>query len=193
MTSKDIQIDVSGEMASQTMTNKPTGRLAQTLSLKAWLLQCRQNIRPWATFFNTTNFNIPPSVPQVTKRLLKNVAYFQSNYFIIFLLLALYCLITSPLLLIAVAASLGACYLLSARNAESKITIMNHELTLAQQYALVAGISLPIYLLAGAGSAIFWTIGATVVVIGIHSAFYNFDAIEQKVEQDHLDSILEQI
>jgi anoctamin-1 len=67
--------------------------------------------------------------------------------------------ITSPLLLIAVAASLGACYILSVKNAERKVTVFAHEFSLAQQYGLVAVCSLPLFYLAGAGAALFWVLG----------------------------------
>lgn len=70
--------------------------------------------------------------------------------------------ITSPLLLIAVAASFGACYILSVKNEEWKITVFAYELTLAQQYGLVAVCSLPLFYLAGAGAAIFWVLGKIV-------------------------------
>jgi len=70
--------------------------------------------------------------------------------------------ITSPLLLIAVAASLGACYILSVKNAERKIAVFAHELSLAQQYGLVAVCSLPLFYLAGAGAALFWVLGKIV-------------------------------
>jgi hypothetical protein len=61
--------------------------------------------------------------------------------------------------LIAVAASLGACYILSVKNAERKVTVFGYELTLAQQYGLVAACSIPLFYLAGAGAAIFWVLG----------------------------------
>jgi anoctamin-1 len=51
------------------------------------------------------------------------------------------------------------------KNAESKIRIFAHELTLAQQYGLVAVCSLPVFYLAGAGAVIFWVIGKIVFYI----------------------------
>ena len=64
--------------------------------------------------------------------------------------------------MIAVAASLGACYILSVKNAEKKIAVFAHELSLAQQYGLVAVCSLPLFYLAGAGAALFWVLGKIV-------------------------------
>lgn len=59
----------------------------------------------------------------------------------------------------AVAASLGACYVLNKRHAEKKMVIMGHELSLAQQYGIVSLCSFPLFYLAGAGSAVFWVLG----------------------------------
>ena len=74
------------------------------------------------------------------------------------------------MLLIAVGASLGACYLLSKRSAERKITVVGHELSLPQQYGLVALFSFPLFYLAGAGAAVFWVLG---IFSYIHIHLYN--------------------
>ncbi len=52
---------------------------------------------------------------RLSKRLLKNADHFQSNYVFVFLVLFLYCLVTSPLLLIVLAAAGGACYIASLK------------------------------------------------------------------------------
>merc|ERR1719384_2395953 len=124
--------------------------VAQPL-VREWLAKRRANLRPVGTFFNTANFQVPPSAGRLSKRLYKNVEYFQSNYVCVFLVLVLYCLITSPLLLIVIAAAGGACYIISVKNAEKKLAIAGREVTLAQQYVLVAVCSIPFFLLAGAG------------------------------------------
>lgn len=164
----------------------------QALSLKAWLIQFRQNIRPWTTFFNTSYFKTPPSVQKLTQRIVRNIMYFQSNYFIVSLILTLYCLITSPLLLLAVCCSLTACYMLGRRNPDQKLKVFGRELTLPQQYALVAGCSLPVYIWAGAGSAMFWVLGASIFFITLHAAFFNVSVVQPQGEEQ-FDSILEQI
>lgn len=63
------------------------------------------------------------------------------------------------MLLIAVAISLLVGYKLSSKQNERKLTIFGHELTLAQQYGLVAVCSIPLFIWAGAGAAVFWVIG----------------------------------
>merc|ERR1712066_283756 len=76
--------------------------VAQPL-VREWLAKRRANLRPVGTFFNTANFQVPPSAGRLSKRLGEDVDYFQSNYVLVFLILVLYCFIASPLLLIVIA------------------------------------------------------------------------------------------
>lgn len=63
------------------------------------------------------------------------------------------------MLLFAVATSLGACHVISKKNVDQRVSILGQELSLAQQYGLVAMVSLPLFYLAGAGSVVFWVLG----------------------------------
>ncbi|XP_076367015.1 prenylated Rab acceptor protein 1 isoform X1 [Tachypleus tridentatus] len=149
--------------------------MALSSSSQEWLRKTRENIRPWNYFFDIQKFKMPSSMSQSTKRVVKNIEQFQSNYFFVFIVLILYCLLTSPMLLIAVAVGLGACYIISLRNAEHKFHIFGHELTLAQQYGIVSIISFPLFYMAGAGSAVFWVLGASFFFIMLHAIFYSVE------------------
>ncbi|XP_069939730.1 prenylated Rab acceptor protein 1 isoform X2 [Cherax quadricarinatus] len=144
---------------------------------REWITRSRENVRPWLVFVNTQKFKVPPNAQRWSKRLAKNVDYFQSNYMFVFIGLIIYCLITSPLLLLAVAASLGACYILSLKNAEKKIIVGGHEVSLAHQYTAVGVLSLPVFYIAGAGAVLFWVLGASFVIIIIHASFYNIESL----------------
>lgn len=52
------------------------------------------------------------------------------------------------------------------------------EIALAQQYAAIAVCSIPLFVIVGAGSAVFWVIGASFFFIALHASFYNFDALD---------------
>merc|ERR1719429_156106 len=159
--------------------------VAQPL-VREWLAKRRANLRPVGTFFNTANFQVPPSAGRLSKRLIKNIDYFQSNYVLVFLVLVLYCLISSPLLLIVMTATGGACYIASLKNAERKITVAGHEVSLAQQYAGIGLCSIPFFLFAGATGIVFWVLGASLVLITGHAAFYNYDALDVAEDQEQL-------
>ena len=47
---------------------------------REWISKRREEIRPWTSFVKTSNFEVPASLPKVTKRFYKNIEYFQSNY-----------------------------------------------------------------------------------------------------------------
>merc|ERR1712215_528625 len=187
-------VELSGEIDEQeTSEEQPKSGMSLPVPLnisqpvvKEWLQKKRANLRPFGTFFNTSNFQVPPSAARLSKRLYKNVEYFQSNYMMVFLVLVVYCLITSPMLLIVIAAAGGACYIASMKNNDRKLAIAGHEISLAQQYGLVALCSIPFFLWAGAGGVVFWVLGASMFFITGHAAFYNYDALEVTEDQEQL-------
>jgi len=162
--------------------------------VRDWIQKRREEVRPWTTFVKTSNFNVPQSPPKLTKRFYKNIEHFQSNYVFVFLILFLYCLITSPMLLIVMAISGGVSYYLSVKNTDRKIILGGREVSLAQQYGVVAVCSIPMFLFAGAGAVVFWVIGASFFVICLHASFYNFDALDIIEDQQELTgSIVEEV
>ncbi|KAK7085416.1 Prenylated Rab acceptor protein 1 [Halocaridina rubra] len=108
---------------------------------------------------------------------MKNIDYFQSNYVFIFIGLVVYCLITSPLLFLIVSLSLGGCYLVSLKNVDRKLVIGGREVSVGHQFLLIGILSLPLFYWAGAGSVLFWVLGATFFVICIHATFYNIENV----------------
>lgn len=194
----DVEIPISGEMQSPqekessskrfdfSQLTLPLGQLGYPQA-QEWVQHRKANVRPWPLFLNSNNFRPPPSVTRLSKRLVKNVEYFQSNYLFVFIVLVIYCLITSPLLLITVAASLGICYKVSQRHA----AIFSNKLTLAQVYCVVGICSLPVFYLVGAGAALFWVLGVSCFLITMHATFYNIDSVLCPGE-DELNSLVMQ-
>uniref|UniRef100_A0A3B4AM89 PRA1 family protein n=1 Tax=Periophthalmus magnuspinnatus TaxID=409849 RepID=A0A3B4AM89_9GOBI len=138
---------------------------------KEWLDKRRVSIRPWASFVDQRKFSKPRNFGELCQRVVKNVEVYNSNYTFIFLGLILYCIISSPMLLIALAVFAGAFYIIHLRSLEKKLVIMGKELALPHQMSLAGAVSLPVFWLAGAGAAVFWVLGATLFVIGSHAAF----------------------
>nr|CAI5856000.1 unnamed protein product [Callosobruchus analis] len=193
----DISVDVAGEMEPPlNITEKSKFPSFMRIPThipdpKEFISSQRQNVRSWLVFIQTSNFKAPPSIPRLGKRIMRNIEYFQANYLFVFLGLVVYCLITSPLILIVIAGSFYAGYRLNKRHMENKkIFLFKQELTLAHQYGLVMACSLPVYYLVGAHSAMFWVIGASIVIITLHAAFYNIDAL---VKSDDAYPLLEEV
>ncbi|KAL7304281.1 hypothetical protein TKK_0003083 [Trichogramma kaykai] len=190
----DVAIDVSGEIEDSYKTNESAGSFTHNgseiprfpplpldhagyVKAQEWFQHKRAQIRPWTLFVNTNNVRLPPSIPRLSKRVMKNIEYFQSNYFFIFIGLFVYCLITSPLLLLALTLLLGSCYKVSQIHARKELILLNIRLTLAQVYAGIGIASLPIFYLVGAPAALFWVLGVSCFLITLHAAFYNIDSV----------------
>ncbi|KAI8481919.1 PREDICTED: prenylated Rab acceptor protein 1-like [Branchiostoma belcheri] len=163
-------IEIPADQQKQGLAGK-----MMTLSSPAareWLEKRRGNVRPWAEFIATAKFRAPANPAAWGKRVMKNVEYYQSNYLFVFLGLVVYCILTNPLLLIALAACLGACYIIKIRSDEKKLMLMGKELSVAQQYGVVAVASFPLFWLASAGTAVFWVIGASFFLIMLHASLH---------------------
>ncbi|ELU09515.1 hypothetical protein CAPTEDRAFT_19146 [Capitella teleta] len=173
--SSDLSGDIDPPSSDAEKSSMMSSVSLSNMQMRDWLMKRRESIQPWAEFLKTSKFKLPKAVAPATKRIVANIERFQSNYIFVFLLLFIFCILTSPMLLIALAAIFGACYIVSLKNADKKFSLMGHELSLAQQYASVGLMSIPVLWLAGAGSAIFWIIGASVFVIMLHASMYSLD------------------
>ncbi|XP_041359350.1 prenylated Rab acceptor protein 1-like isoform X2 [Gigantopelta aegis] len=165
-------IDVPPQPSPQNLTKRIMSISLSNASAREWFMKTRQSVQPWSEFVNTSKFKIPKTLSPIPKRLVKNIEHFQGNYLFVFLGLVVFCILTSPLLLVAIAACLGACYILSLKNQSQKITILGREVSLTQQYMGVATLSFPLFWLAGAGSVVFWIIGASFFVVIVHASMY---------------------
>lgn len=169
----DIEIPLTETTNLKTSSKSAMAVNLSNIKVRDWFQRQRDSIKPWSEFLNSKKFRPPKSVALGGTRILKNVASFQSNYLFVFLGLLIFCLLTSPVLLIAMAACLGACYIINLKNADKKIVIMGKEVSLAQQYAAVGVLSFPLFWVAGAGSAVFWVIGASLFCVLLHASMYS--------------------
>ncbi|XP_038209371.1 prenylated Rab acceptor protein 1 isoform X1 [Zerene cesonia] len=182
--SENVNIDLSGEI-NATTEKKGFQKYVNDMELllqhvrsgagPALVMGVLSTRKPWTQFVATDNFKAPASIPRLSRRFYRNVEYFQANYLMIFLGLFAYCLITSPLLLIAmVASAFGYKKLTSGPNTWK---IGGWELTKTQQYMVAAGCSTLLMWLAGAGAVLFWVLGATVTVVALHASFFDAEVL----------------
>ena len=73
------------------------------------------------------------------------------------------------------------------------IEYAGHEVTLAHQYWAISLSSLPFLFMAGAGAVVFWVLGASIAVITVHAAFYNYDALEVPGDKEQLVGVVEEV
>ncbi|XP_046976224.1 prenylated Rab acceptor protein 1 isoform X3 [Vanessa cardui] len=176
---ENVNIDLSGEI-NATTEKKGLQKLLQHVRSgagPALVMGVLSSRRAWTQFVATENFKVPASLPRLTRRFYRNVEYFQANYLIVFLGLFAYCLITSPLLLIAMVASFFGYRKLTSGPNTWKPKIGGWELSKTQQYGVAAAGSMALCWLAGAGAVLFWVLGATVTVVALHASFFDAETL----------------
>ncbi|ALC42144.1 CG1418 [Drosophila busckii] len=182
----ETSIDVSGDM--QVPQQRPAGgenrfsidmqRFPSLTNLPTpmeLIQMVRRSLRPWMMFFNINNFKSAVSMQRLNNRIVRNLQYFQSNYIFVFIVLMIYCLITSPLTLLVIVGVAFACN--KIRNSNSNFNLFGQQLTPKQQVLIVNLGAAPVLFLVGAGAVLFWTLGASCFVILMHAVFYNIDAL----------------
>lgn len=156
---------------------------------KDWLWQRKAQMKPWTEFFKGSRFSRPKTVAEAGRRVMKNLEEYQSNYVVITLLLIFYCVLSSPLLLIALSVAGGGCFYLSYKNQGQKIRVLGRDLSRAEQYGLVLLISLPLFILASAGSTVFWIIGASIFTVGLHASMLSTSDAPEITEQITMEEV----
>ncbi|WAR05394.1 LOW QUALITY PROTEIN: PRAF1-like protein, partial [Mya arenaria] len=129
MDKHSVNIDLEGNIDTPLVVNKSFKERVMAISMsnasaREWFAKTRDGIRPWGEFANTQRFQTPKAVAPLPKRIVKNIEHFQSNYLFVFIGLVIVCILTSPLLLVAIGACLGACYVINIRNKDSKLKLM---------------------------------------------------------------------
>ena len=60
--------------------------------IKQWINKRRSQLKPWTEFMNAKAFSKPKDVAQASRRIVKNLDAYQTNYIAICLFLAIYCM-----------------------------------------------------------------------------------------------------
>lgn len=173
-TQEHLAGELDGELSK--LASSATSYLKES-SFKQIIQKQWFSLRSWASFLDFSRMRTPISTLQWSRRLTRNVDHFQANYLCVFFILVIYCILSSPLLLLAIAMCLLALYAVTSwRNSDQPFRLFGITLTINQMYMVIGLASFPLFWLAGAGSAVFWVLGASFVFIGIHASLYAIEA-----------------
>lgn len=133
------------------------------------LTQRFSNLRPLREFFDIQRFSKPANFAETQSRVNYNLSYFSSNYFALFLVLAIYALLNNFWLLFDIIFVVGGSWLISKLEGHD-LEFGNQRFTTTQLYTGMYIIAIPIGLYASTLSTILWLIGASGVTIIGHAA-----------------------
>jgi hypothetical protein len=134
------------------------------------LTQRFSNLRPLSEFFDIKRFSKPANFAETQSRVNYNLGHFSSNYYVVFLMLCIYSLITNMLLLFDIIFVFGGTWLISKLDGRD-LEIGTQRFTTSQLYTGMYIIAIPVAIYASTFATALWLIGASGVTILGHAAF----------------------
>lgn len=136
-------------------------------------------LRPPTEFFDFNRISRPADLNQATSRISYNTRYFSGNYGLVVLALAVYAVITNPLLLISIGFLVGGFAAIN-KFAPEPMQVGDHVVTQKSLYIGLFLIGLPLLWLSSPISTFFWLVGASSILILGHACI-----IEPGVESEY--------
>ncbi|KIM91921.1 hypothetical protein PILCRDRAFT_809913 [Piloderma croceum F 1598] len=150
-----------------------------TNTLKSFRETRLSALRPPSEFFDYQRISRPADLNQATSRITYNTKYFSGNYGLIVAVLAVYALITSPLLLISLGFLVGGFAAIN-RFAPEPMQVGDHVITQKSLYTALFVIGLPLLWWSSPIGTFFWLVGASSVLILGHAT-----VIEPGIESEY--------
>lgn len=136
-------------------------------------------VRPPTEFFDIHRISRPADVNQAVSRISYNTRYFSANYMLIIAVLAVYALLTSPLLLFSLAFLTGGFAAIN-KFAPDPVQVGDRIITQKSLYTGLFVIGLPLLWLSSPVMTFFWLVGASSCLILVHACL-----IEPGIESEY--------
>ncbi|EJD02849.1 ER to Golgi transport-related protein [Fomitiporia mediterranea MF3/22] len=127
-------------------------------------------LRPPTEFFDHHRLSRPQDGNQAISRISYNTRYFSGNYGVIVAILAVYALITNPLLLISIGFLVGGFAAIN-RFAPEPMQVGDQVITQKTLYIALFVIGIPLLWWSSPLGTFFWLVGASSFVILFHACF----------------------
>ncbi|KAM0789492.1 hypothetical protein ACM66B_000312 [Microbotryomycetes sp. NB124-2] len=137
------------------------------------------SLRPPQEFFDMQRVSRPADFNAATQRVNYNVKYYSGNYIFLILLLAVYSLLTNPLLLIAIGFLAGG-FVAITKYITEDVQFGSTVVTQRNMYTGLLILGLPMLWFAAPIATLMWLIGSSAVLIIGHAAL-----IEPGVESEY--------
>ena len=127
------------------------------------------NLKPLSEFFAVQRLSKPNNFGEIQSRVNYNLAYFSSNYAVVFVMLSVYSLLTNLWLLFDIILVVGGMWTIGKLGGNG-LEIGTFKATTSQLYTGLACIAVPVAFISSPISTFLWLIGATGVTILGHAS-----------------------
>ncbi|GFZ50993.1 hypothetical protein JCM24511_08751 [Saitozyma sp. JCM 24511] len=125
-------------------------------------------LKPPQEFFDHRQLSRPKDLNEATSRITYNTRHFSGNYLLVIAILAVYAMLTNPLLLISLAFLAGGFAAIN-KFAPEPMQVGNHVITQKSLYIALFVIGLPLLYLGSPVSTFFWLVGSSAILILGHA------------------------
>ncbi|CAH7669565.1 prenylated rab acceptor PRA1 [Phakopsora pachyrhizi] len=129
------------------------------------------SIRPVSEFLDYQRVSRPKDLNEATSRITHNTRQFSGNYAVIVALLAVYSLLTNPLLLIAIGFLVGGFACIQRFGPNSESAAEGQVVTQKNLYIGLFVIGIPMLWIAAPISTAMWLVGSSAVTVLGHASF----------------------
>ncbi|KAF2090769.1 prenylated rab acceptor 1 [Saccharata proteae CBS 121410] len=126
------------------------------------------NLKPVSEFFDIKRVSKPQNFGEVQSRVNYNLSYFSSNYAVMFVILALYSLLTNLTLLFVIVLVVGGMWGIGKLGGQD-LDVGFARATTSQLYTCLFVVAVPLGLWASPITTVLWLIGASAVSILGHA------------------------
>ena len=128
------------------------------------------NLKPASEFFDLKRLSKPQNFGEVQSRVNYNLSYFASNYAVLFVMLAVYTLLTNPLLFFDILLVIFGMWGIGKLQGQD-LVIGTFRATVSQLYTALLVVAVPLGFISNPFAAALWLIGASGVSILGHATF----------------------
>ncbi|KAG0142323.1 hypothetical protein CROQUDRAFT_662693 [Cronartium quercuum f. sp. fusiforme G11] len=138
------------------------------------------SIRPFSEFIDYQRISRPRDLNEATSRITYNTRHFSGNYALIVAALAVYSLLTNPLLLIAMGFLVGGFACIQRFGPDPNLIADGQTITQKSLYITLFVIGIPMLWLAAPIATAMWLVGSSAVTVLGHASF-----LEPSVESEY--------
>lgn len=145
-------------------------------NIKTELFTQWNHTKPWSDFFSRDKLSIPDDLSAARERVSQNLIFFQTNYFLLSVILSLYYILTTPTLLFCSVFTLGLSFYLLQYRKDPIVLFGSYELTMHHKMTFVFFVSFVMILLTPVASTTLFIAGFSFCLVAIHSLIWTPDS-----------------
>jgi len=136
----------------------------------SWKDERLKTLRSIGEFFDRSKLSLP-SIKDIPARIKSNLAHFQTNYLLVFLLLSIYSALTTPIFLVTLIV-VSAIWFYALKYKDSPVVLFGFRISEKIIAFVLVILTLVVFYMSSAGTVLWWLLLTSVLFVFAHAFFY---------------------